>query len=149
MKKFVFSLQSVLKLKKVQLELKKGELAKILRELDELYSEEEALKLQLENSSRQYADGMRDGMNISRMLWYCNYAEYIKDQLKRIGVQIEQVELKKEEKQIELVALMKEAKTLEKLRQEQLKGYLDQVAKEEEKEIGDLIAYNKAVDTGI
>lgn len=149
MKKFVFSLQSVLKVKKVQQEQKKGELAKIISELNMLYAEEETLNLQLENSSRQYVDDMLNGMQSSRMLWYCNYAEYIKDQLKRLGGQIEETEQKKEEKQTELVAFTKEIKTLEKLRQEQLIEYMDQTAKEEEKEIGDLISYNKTVETDI
>jgi flagellar FliJ protein len=149
MKKFTFSLQPVLKVKKIQQEQKKGELAKIQNELDELYSEEGSLKQQMELGNSRYGDDLQGGMPASQVLWHCNYAGYIKDELKRVGMQIEEAEARKEAKQAELISVMKEVKTLEKLRQEQLKEYLEQAAKDEEKEIGDLISYNKTVNPGV
>jgi flagellar export protein FliJ len=85
MKKFTFSLQPVLKVKKIQQEQKKGELAKIQNELDELYSEEGSLKQQMELGNSRYGDDLQGGMPASQVLWHCNYAGYIKDELKRVG----------------------------------------------------------------
>ena len=43
--------------------------------------------------------------------------------------------------------MVKEIKTIEKLREEQYKAYLEEVSKEEEKVLGDLISFNKTMET--
>ncbi len=147
MKKFAFSLQSVLKVKTIQEKQKKQELAEIRNRLNELYAKQAELNKELDDSSLRYGDEMRKGMSVPRMAWHTNFADYIKTQLQQLDVIIRQTLEKKQAKQLELFALVKEKKTIEKLREEQYRAYLEEAAKEEEKILGDLISYNKSMET--
>lgn len=146
MKKFVFSLQSVLRVKCIQEKQKIAELAEIQNQLNEFFTQQMDLKKQLESSSSQYGDEMRKGMTVPQMAWYTNYAYYIKSLLKKLDVRIRETEQKKKAKRAELISVVKEIKTIEKLREEQYRVYLEAVAKEEEKIMGDMISYNKTIE---
>ncbi|MGI5970196.1 MAG: flagellar export protein FliJ [Oscillospiraceae bacterium] len=146
MKRFVFSLQPLLKLKRINEKQKKTELAEIQNRLNELYAEKEELERRLEESSIGYKKEMRKGMPPPRMAWYANFADYLQAHLKALNASICEAERIKEAKQSELVTLMKEIKTIEKLREEQYRAYLEEAAKDEERVLGDLISYNKSVE---
>ena len=144
MKKFSFSLQPLLKVKRIQEKQKKAELAEILNRLDELHARERDHVKQLEDSNVRYEKEMRRGMPLPRMAWYTNYADYLGTQLKTLRISIDEAQQKKEAKQAKLVSLMKEIKTIENLREEQYRAHLNEIAKEDEKVLGDLISYNKS-----
>ena len=147
MKKFKFSLQSVLRVKTIHEKQKKAELAEIQSVLNKLLTHRADLVKKLENSSSQYGAEMRAGMTVPRMAWYLNFADYIQSQIKALDVSIREAEQKKQDKRTELIAVVKEIKTIEKLREEQYKAYLEEVSKEEEKVLGDLISFNKTMET--
>ena len=147
MKKFAFSLQSVLHVKNIQEKQIKAELAEIQNQLNKLFEKQTELKQQLDDSSGQYGDEMLKGMSVPRMAWYINFADYIQAQLKKLDSSIREVEQKLQNKKTELIAIVKEIKTIEKLREEQYRAYLEEVSKEEEKVLGDLISYNKTTET--
>ncbi len=147
MKKFTFSLQSVLHVKNIQEKQIKAELAEIQNQLNKLFEKQTELKQQLDDSSGQYGDEMLKGMSVPRMAWYINFADYIQAQLKKLDSSIREVEQKLQNKKTELIAIVKEIKTIEKLREEQYRAYLEEVSKEEEKVLGDLISYNKTTET--
>ena len=147
MKKFTFSLQSVLRVKNIQGKQREAELAEIQNQLNELFAQQENLEKQLENSSIQYGDDMLNGMQVPQMAWYANFADYIQTQLKKLGVRIGEAEQKKQIKKAELISVVKEIKTIEKLREEQYRAYLEEVSQEEEKVLGDLISYNQTMET--
>jgi flagellar export protein FliJ len=90
---------------------------------------------------------MRSGMPLLFMAWYSNFADYIGEQLKTLQAAINEAQQKKEAKQAELVPLGKEIRTIEDLREEQYHAYLEEVSKEEERILGDLISYNMSTET--
>jgi flagellar export protein FliJ len=147
MKKFSFSLQPLLKVKGIQEKQKKAELAEIQRLLAELYAQQAELNRQFDDSRLRYGRDMRNGMPLPQMAWHVNYADYLQAQLKALLLRIAETEQKKEIKQTELLALRKELRTIDKLRDEQYRAYLQEVLKEEEKVLGDLISYNKSIKT--
>ena len=147
MKKFSFSLQSVLNVKTIQEKQKKAELAEIQNQLNELLAKQADLNKELEDSSIRYSREMQNGMSAPQMAWYVNFADYIKTQLKQLAVRIEETQRNVQIKRAELTALVKEKKTIEKLREEQYRAYLEEVSKEEEKVLGDLISYNMTTET--
>ncbi len=146
MKKFTFSLQSVLRVKNIYEKQKKAELAEIQSFLNKLLAQKTGLERKLENSSLQYGAEMRQGMPVPRMAWYANFADFIQAQIKALELSIQEAEERKEAKKAELVAVVKEIRTIEKLREEQYRAYLEEVSKEEEKVLGDLISYNKTME---
>ena len=147
MKKFSFTLQSVLNVKTIQEKQMKAEIARIQNKLNELFSKQAQLNEELEDSSLRYSREMQNGITVPQMMWYANFADYIQTQLKQLAVSIEETLRNKQTKQAELTALVKEKKTIEKLREEQYRVYLEEVAKEEEKILGDLISYNMTMET--
>ncbi len=146
MKKFTFTLQSVLRVKTIQEKQIKAELAEIQGQLNDLFAQRTDFQQQLEISSAQYGDELQKGLSVPRMAWFSNFADYINGQLKQLEVQVRKTEQKLEEKKAELIAAVKEIKTIEKLREEQYRAYLEEVSKEEEKVLGDLISYNNTVE---
>ena len=146
MKKFTFTLQSVLRVKTIQEKQIKAELAEIQGQLNDLFAQRTDFHRQLEISSAEYGDEMKKGLSAPRMAWYSNFADYINDQLKQLEARIREAEQKLEEKKAERIAAVKEIKTIEKLREEQYRAYLEEVSKEEEKVLGDLISYNNTVE---
>ncbi len=146
MKKFSFSLQPILKVKRIHEKQKKAELAGINEHLRSLYDKKAELERQFEDLTGRFLNEMDKGIPVSQMDWHSNFAEFLRTQQKNLDVSISQAEHRKSLKQSEMVALLKEIKTIEKLRETQYKEYLEQIAKEEEKELGDLISYKKSVE---
>jgi flagellar export protein FliJ len=147
MKKFTFTLAPLLKVKRIQEKQKKAELAAILSELGELNAKKEDAVRQLEESSQRFGRELRSGMPLPRMAWYSNFAGYVEEQLKTLQSAIDEAEHRMRKKQEELLSLSKEMKTIEELREEQYRAYLEEVSKEEERILGDLISFNKATET--
>jgi flagellar export protein FliJ len=147
MKKFTFTLAPLLKVKRIQEKQKKAELAAILSELGELNAKKEDAVRQLEESSQRFGRELRRGMPLPRMAWYSNFAGYVEEQLKTLQSAIDEAEHRMRKKQEELLSLSKEMKTIEELREEQYRAYLEEVSREEERILGDLISFNKATET--
>lgn len=147
MKKFRFSLQAVYQFQKTLEKQKKIELSEIQAELNRIFIEKADCEQRQDDSSRQYRKSVGTGMPASQMAWYGNFAEYLQDRIRQLNGIIEELEKKKQLLQSELIAVMKEIETLDKLREEQYRIYLDETAKEEEKELGDLMSYRKTAET--
>lgn len=147
MKKFIFSLAPLLKVKRIQEKQKRAELAEILAELRALNAQKEDAVRRLEESSLRFRREMRSGMPPPRMAWYSNFAGYTEEQLKALQAAIDEAEQRKREKQGELLSLTREMRTIEEMRGEQYRAYLEEVSKEEQGILGDLISFNKATET--
>ncbi|SMC35653.1 flagellar export protein FliJ [Papillibacter cinnamivorans] len=146
MKKFRFTLQAVYQFKKTQEKQKKAELSGLSAEISRLTKEKTGFERKLEEDSEEYRRTVSAGMPASQMAWYGNFAQYIQDMLRKVNAVLAEAQRKRELLQSELVAVLKEMETLEKLREEQYRAFLEEAAKEEEKELGDLMSYRKTAE---
>jgi len=148
LKKFVFSLQSVYKYKQTQRDQKQNELAKAQNKLNELREREKELIHKLSENARQYENGLNTGMSPVQIAWYDNYTVFLNHRLAKLAVLIRDAERIAELKKSELVAIMREIKTLERLKEEQYLTYMEDSAKEQEKELGDLMSFQSTGEKG-
>jgi flagellar export protein FliJ len=141
MKKFTFSLQSVLRVKNIYEKRKKAELAEIQSFLNKLLAQKAGLERKLENSSLQYGAEMLQGMPVPRMAWYINFADFIQAQIKALELSIQEAEERKEAKKAELVAVVKRSDE-RKAREGAIQGLSGRGFERREKVLGDLISNN-------
>ncbi|GHU94167.1 hypothetical protein FACS1894208_04780 [Clostridia bacterium] len=141
MKKFRFTLQSLLGVK-VSLEKQKtAELAEQSRVVRMLEGEFDETKRRLNNSVSEFnrkmeAGGMPQGDAVSYSGGFRAARDRLAEQLKRI-MRAEEV---REKLQKELTELMGERKMLEKIRERQYQEYLVEVAREDAKAIDDFLS---------
>ncbi len=145
MKKFSFTLQSVLKTKKVFEKQKKSEFSEVCAELDALLSQRFLLEGELEESIAAYGKTMRAGITAAQMAWYDQYVDYLNKRIRQLEPVIRTAEGKKEAVREQLVSLVRETDTLEKIEKEQYRVYLGELAKDEEKVLGDIMSYQSTL----
>jgi flagellar biosynthesis chaperone FliJ len=87
-------------------------------------------------------------MSPVQIAWYDNYTVFLNHRLAKLAVLIRDAERIAELKKSELVAIMREIKTLERLKEEQYLTYLEDSAKEQEKELGDLMSFQSTGEKG-
>ena len=146
MKKFVFTLQAVNDIalateKQLKIEMQRidDRLRRVCKEIEDTQSEFRALKARCSAQMRQ------EGIDSLTLVQYEHYFEKLEatlEVLKQTKIQIEREKAKCLQAQIEN---RKELKTLEKLREKQYEEYLSEVRREEEKAIGDLVAYRSTI----
>lgn len=148
MRKFVFTLQSVLKFKQTTEKRQKADLANVMALLRKLYDEDMALDLAFQRTTESQELVLRRGINIAEELpRHAAYFLYIRDEKKALRKKIDAAELARERCQRALIKTMNEIKTLEKLKDEQYRLYLEEVRAEEDKAMADIISFN-AVTAG-
>ena len=144
MKKFTFSLQTVLKAKQIFKKQKQAEYAQACAELEKLFSIKRSLEEELEKCADEYAAAMESATTGQRIAWYYDYTGFIREKLLRLETLIRDAREKKDALREQLVTMTREADALGKLKEEQYRGYLYETAKEEEKVLGDLMSYERS-----
>lgn len=142
MKKFKFTLEPVLKYKKTVEKQQKAELSRIMGVLHALQDEQNSLTGSIQACEASLAKALRKSRNLlQEMEQHHLYLRYLHEQLAIVEEKIAQAEEEKQAIQAKLIVTMKELKTLERLRTEQFAHYLEEVRKDEEKVLGDLMSY--------
>ncbi len=142
MKRFVFTLQSVLKYKLTVEKKQKAELAAVVALLARLYEQEKQLELAFENCAKSLEQALRNHIDVPQELSrHDAYFLLLREQKDALMKKIEAAEKEKIRCQQALLATMNEIKTLEKIKDEQYAAYLEEVRAEEAKDIGDLVSY--------
>ena len=142
MKKFVFTLQSVLKYKETIEKKQKADLAAVMAVLAELYAQDKALDAAFERTAQSLERALRERMNLSEELpRHDAYFLHIREQKAILKKKIEAAEEAKRRCQKALMQTMNEIKTLEKLKAEQMSAYWDEVRAEEAKDLGDMVSF--------
>lgn len=139
MKKFKFSLESVLNLKIAEEKQAKGELAAALSRLNALEQHKAELEANLHNAQENFKEEAKNGLTPDD--FRINY-EYFDAQRRLIrGVQMDIGKAKEllAQKQAKVVEANREKKTLEMLREEKYKEHMREENAKEAKELEDIL----------
>jgi flagellar FliJ protein len=145
MKQFVFTLQplydmqeSIEKQYKMQMSEIEAELVKRLNDLDVLSSNFERMK-------GEYCEAMAAGVQAVKIKEYGHFFERLKAVMGLVQDKIASLEKEKEKCLSKLVQARREKKLLDKVRENQYSEYMDEIKKEQDKLVDDLISYRASV----
>lgn len=144
MKKFVFSLQVLLKVKLSLEKQQKAILLEIQQRIRALEAEMRELQERQALMQQEYVREAKDGIRSDRLQIYGRYFDRLREDINRQVERIAQAKAERAEAQEKLLRTMKEIKALNKLRERQYQLYLAELAREEEKAIGDLVSFKVA-----
>ena len=145
MKKFRFSLETVLDYKQQVLETLQAEHGAILarvREQEKLIEELEAAYRAL---SHEFNRRKEEGLTVLDAVRYEQYLRSSERQIEEAYKHLRELEQQAEKKRNEVVEAKKETSSIEKLREKKLEGYNKAVQKSEEAMIDELVSTKRAM----
>lgn len=140
MKKFVFTLEKVLRFHEQELDVKKQELSALRASLRDLDHEIQRLKLELSQLNQEMSRAMMSGLNARDLAVYKMYFRSMELEIRRLETQRVELRNKVEEKQESVVRSNQEISGLEKLRDKQLNEYTVSCRKQQELEIEEFVS---------
>lgn len=132
MKKFKFSLDSVLSFKQQALDALRGEHAAILLEVREQEERLAAVRRQYREYNEEYCRRKTEGMTIADATMYQTGLRVLEMNIEAETVLLEEIRKKEEAKRNEVVEAKKETSSLEKLKDKKLDVYQKAAQKSEE-----------------
>lgn len=144
MKKFFFSLDTVLNYKEQVLDSVKAEHMKILVKMRNCEAEIEALEESYKNIVREFDEKKYKGMEIHEIYVYDNFLRSIRQQLAQKQAELSQIKREEEKRRARVVEAKKESSSLIKLKEKQYEFYNKQVQKENEQLIEDFVSTKSA-----
>jgi len=143
MKKFKFSLDSVLSYKQQILDALQAEYGEIAAQVR--FKEEELDRLwqnyRLYNS--EYKENVSVGLAMSDVLVYQSRLRAMEKEIQTETLQLEALKKKEEEKRAEVVEAKKESTSIEKLKEKKLTDYRKQETKDEEQFIEEFVSMKR------
>lgn len=147
MKKFKFTLQALYNYKLTVEKMQKAELKKAQQALRELLDEEQRLLRAYAENERSLARALRENVDVgTALIEHDAFFRFLRDALVELRERIKKAEEIVRQCQDRLIITMKELKTYVKLRNEQYEAYLKEVQIEDDKNIGDLVSFNKITE---
>ena len=144
MKKFQFSLDSVLSYKQQVLDALKGEHAEILAQVRAQEAVLEAAWQQYRDCNEEYSQRKAQGMTITDALVYQNGLRVLERNIQKETDKLEGLRKKEEKKRQEVVDAKIDTSSIEKLREHKLEDYNKAVQKDEEKLIDEFVSSAQA-----
>ena len=144
MKKFQFSLDSVLSYKQQVLDALKGEHAEILAQVHAQEDVLEAAWQEYRDCNEEYSQRKAEGMTISDALVYQNGLRVLERNIQRETDKLEELRKKEEKKRQEVVDAKIDTSSIEKLKEHKLEDYNKAVQKDEEKLIDEFVSSARA-----
>lgn len=144
MKKFKFSLDSVLSYKLQVLDALRGEHGAILLQVREQEERLEAVKEEYRGYNEEYCQRKAEGLTITDALMYQGGLRVLEKDIERETEALAQVRKKEEEKRAEVIEAKKETSSLEKLKDKKLEIYQKAVQKSEETFIEEFVVSARA-----
>lgn len=132
MKKFKFSLDSVLSYKQQALDALKGEHAAIILQVREQEKTLDAVKNDYREYNEEYCRRKTEGMTITDAMMYQNGLRVLERDIERETGKLAELQRKEEDKRGEVIEAKKETASLEKLKDKKLEVYQKAVQKSEE-----------------
>ena len=145
MKKFFFSLDTVLNYKEQVLDGLKAEHARILMKVRECEHAIEMLEQEHLRCAGEFRENRFNGMKISDIHTYENYLEALGIKIRRKYEQLEKLKEKEEAKRNEVVEAKKETSSIDKLKEKKFKEYEKAVQKEDEQFIEEFVTTRRAM----
>ncbi|MCI1965315.1 MAG: flagellar FliJ family protein [Oscillospiraceae bacterium] len=146
MKKFVFSLESVLRYKKETLDMLKNEMAQLQMKIHELESNIFRIKQEYAGLNRTLVLEMQAGVEPGGIAVYKRYFANLDYQVHQLETQKFTVRRAASSKQKEIVRMKSDISGLEKLRDSQQKEYEAQGRKEQEQLIEEFVSRQNQSD---
>lgn len=146
MKKFKFSLDTVLSYKGQVLESLKGEHARAIARVRQCEQELEDLERERDTCGKELEAGRAAGMSIQDARSYSTYWEALGYRIQQKQQELEKVRLAEEKKREEVVEAKKETSSIEKLKEHKLEEYNKQVQKQEEQLIEEFVSTKSAME---
>lgn len=141
MKRFRFTLEALERVKNSEKTQQETLLVNTQRRLDALCDRMEELREAFRTHSLRFARRLDRGVSGEEIREYNNYSTYLRESMEQLGQKIRETTKERDACRDALVRIMQELRTLDKLRNQQFKKYLEEVRREEEKSIGDFVAY--------
>lgn len=142
MKKFAFTLQTLLNVRQMEEDRIKGELAEANGELARRVTSRDVSLKEKARCEQALLGDMKNGkVNVQSLEIYDNFFAYIRDLILRQSAAIEEQEARVREIQDRLVRALQDKKALEKLKDKQYEAYLLDVKHEEDKTMDDFMSY--------
>lgn len=139
MKKFQFSLESVLDYKSQVLDVSKAEQAAAL---EKVRRQEKVLfdaNVRYAHLNEEFQEKTRSGLKIAEALSYEMGLRVLEGEIRQETERLEALRKTAEEKRLQVVEAKKDSASLEKLREKKLQGYQKDVRKSEEQLIDELV----------
>ena len=149
MKKFQFSLDTVLRYKRQVLESLQNEYAVAARRV----REQEALLRQTEGRYRdlnqEFREAAAEGITIADAMGYESGLRVLEKEIQAQEKRLRQLQDEAEEKRLKMVAARQETASLEKLRDHKLEDYQKMVQKQEEQFIDELVSTTRVMASNL
>ena len=144
MKKFQFSLESVLSYKQQVLDALKGEHAEILAQVHAQEDVLEAVWQEYRACNAEFCQRKAEGMTIADAMFYENGLRVLERNIQRETDKLEELRRKEEKKRQEVVDAKIDTSSIEKLKEHKLEDYNKAVQKDEEKLIDEFVSSAQA-----
>ena len=144
MKKFKFSLDSVLSYKEQVLESLQGEHAAILARVREQEAVLEAVWQDYRDCNEEYRQRKAEGLSIADAMFYQNGLRVLEAEIDRETRRLEELRRQEEAKRQEVVDAKIDTSSIEKLKEHKLEDYYKAVQKDEEKLIDEFVSSARA-----
>ena len=144
MKKFQFSLDSVLSYKQQVLDSLKGEHAEILAQVRAQEDVLERAWQEYRDCDEEYSRRKAEGITINDALVYQNGLRVLERNIQRETDKLDELRRKEEKKRQEVVNAKIDTSSIEKLREHKLEDYNKAVQKDEEKLIDEFVSSAQA-----
>lgn len=144
MKKFQFSLDTVLSYKQQILDVLQGEYARIQ---GEVRTQETRLELLWEDYRRyagEYRERCAQGITAMEIMGYQSALRGREHELQRETQVLDQLKKKEEDKRAEVVSAKQDTSSIEKLREKKLDSYNAAIAKSEEQRIEEFVSSRRS-----
>ena len=144
MKKFKFSLDSVLSYKQQVLDALKGEHAAILAQVREQEAVLEAVWQEYRDCNSEFSQRKAEGMTIADAMFYENGLRALEAEIQRETDKLAEFQKKEEAKRQEVVDAKIDTSSIEKLKEHKLEDYHKAVQKAEENLIDEFVSSARA-----
>ena len=144
MKKFKFSLDSVLSYKQQVLDALKGEHAEILAQVRAQEDVLEAAWQEYRECDAEYTQRKTEGMTITDAMVYQNGLRVLERNIQRETDKLAELRKKEEKKRQQVVEAKIDTSSIEKLKEHKLEDYNKAVQKDEEKLIDEFVSSAQA-----
>lgn len=145
MKRFAFTLQSIYDIALAKERQLKLDMQKIEDRRKRIQKELDDTKSALSDAKKKSLQEMCAGVDADRLMQYEHYFDKLGAIIAVLKENKAKIEREKEKCLQAQIENRKEIKTLEKLREKQYEEYLLELRSEEEKAIGDLVAYRSTI----
>ena len=144
MKKFKFSLDSVLSYKQQVLDSLKGEHAAILAQVREQENVLEAVWQDYRDCNEEYRQRKSEGLSVADAMFYQNGLRVLEAEIERETAKLEELRSREEKKRQQVVDAKIDTSSIEKLKEKKLDLYNKEVAKSEEVLIDEFVSSARA-----